>query len=123
VTVAEAVRDGRESLEDWGPKANYVYGNVPACKCGGNRFERRQCTAGERFLAARNSGITEEEVMLMKFDLPAEGLVRLPTVLGVLGISRSKVYSDMKNGLFPRPVKLGRISVWRVEDIRKIFRG
>ncbi|MDR1612922.1 MAG: AlpA family phage regulatory protein [Planctomycetota bacterium] len=59
----------------------------------------------------------------MKFDLPAEGLVRLPTVLGVLGISRSKVYSDMKNGLFPRPVKLGRISVWRVEDIRKIFRG
>lgn len=36
---------------------------------------------------------------------------------GPLLISRSKFYQDIKNGVYPPPIKLGRVSVWRASDI------
>lgn len=37
--------------------------------------------------------------------------LRLPEVLGIIGISRSKLYADIKAGTFPPPVSLGARSV------------
>lgn len=37
--------------------------------------------------------------------------IRLPTVLGIIGISRSKLYADIKNGDFPPPISLGARAV------------
>ncbi len=54
--------------------------------------------------------------------LPPEGFVRLPTVLQVLGIGRTSFWNGIKDGRYPRPVKLGaRTAVWRVEDIRALI--
>ena len=52
-----------------------------------------------------------------EFDLPTEGFVRLPVVVRVMGIGRTTWWVGVKNGRFPKPVKLGpRTSAWRVED-------
>lgn len=41
-------------------------------------------------------------------------LIRLPEVLSIIPISRSKLYLEIQNGNFPAPQKIGkRISVWR----------
>lgn len=37
--------------------------------------------------------------------------IRLPEVLGIIGISRSKLYADIKAGMFPPPVSLGARAV------------
>jgi prophage regulatory protein len=56
-----------------------------------------------------------------RFRLPAQGFVRLPSILaprGPLPISKSTWWAGVKTGRFPKPVKLGpRITAWRVEDI------
>lgn len=55
-------------------------------------------------------------------SLPAEGFIRLPQVLSVLPISKTSFWMGIKEGRFPRPVKLGpRTSAWRVEDIRALI--
>jgi predicted DNA-binding transcriptional regulator AlpA len=55
----------------------------------------------------------------MKLTLPDTGYVRLPAVLSVYPVSKSKLYADIKNGKFPAPVKLSeRISAWDVKTLR-----
>ncbi|MGH9203335.1 MAG: helix-turn-helix transcriptional regulator [Vicinamibacterales bacterium] len=54
--------------------------------------------------------------------LPEVGFVRLPQILKVLPIGKSTFWAGVKTGRFPQPTKLGsRISVWRVEDIRRLL--
>lgn len=54
--------------------------------------------------------------------LPSEGFVRLPAILQILGIKKSYFWEQVKEGRFPKPIKIGpRISVWRVEDIRRLI--
>lgn len=56
------------------------------------------------------------------YSLPAEGFVRLPQVLSVLPISKTSFWMGVKEGRFPKPVKLGpRTSAWRVEEIRALI--
>ena len=56
--------------------------------------------------------------------LPAEGYVRLPSILAVYPVSATTWHNGVKDGRFPKPVKLGaRTSAWRVEDIRKLLDG
>jgi prophage regulatory protein len=59
--------------------------------------------------------------------LPAEGFVRLRDIIGPTGlipVSRSSWYAGVKDGRFPKPVKLGpRISAWRVEEIRNLIKS
>lgn len=46
--------------------------------------------------------------------------LRLKQIIGKDGkipISRSKFYSDIKKGVYPPPIKLGRVSVWKASDI------
>jgi prophage regulatory protein len=55
-----------------------------------------------------------------------EGFVRLHEIIaphGPLPIGKSAWWAGVKNGRFPRPVKLGaRTTAWRVEDIRNLLK-
>lgn len=64
--------------------------------------------------------------------LPSEGYIRLwdiigrkgakgrPSTPGVIPVSRATWYSGIKSGRFPKPIKHGGMSMWRVEDIRAL---
>lgn len=56
---------------------------------------------------------------------PKAGLVRLKDILaptGPIPVSRSTWWAGVKDGRFPRPVKLGpKTTAWRAEDIRALF--
>ena len=55
-------------------------------------------------------------------SLPETGFVRLPTVLHHFPISASGWRNGIRDGRFPKPVKLGpRTAAWRAEDIRKLL--
>lgn len=58
-------------------------------------------------------------------DLPRTGFLRLRSILapaGPIPVSKSTWWAGVKDGRFPKPVKLGsRITVWRVEDIRALI--
>lgn len=54
--------------------------------------------------------------------LPETGFVRLPDVLRVFPISKSAWWAGVKDGRFPKPVKLGpKTTAWRVQDIRALI--
>jgi predicted DNA-binding transcriptional regulator AlpA len=52
---------------------------------------------------------------------PDSGLLRLAQVLTVIPISRSSWLQGVTDGKYPRPIKLGRISLWRAEDIHQFI--
>lgn len=53
--------------------------------------------------------------------LPDTGFLRLPAVLAVFPVSRSKWWDGVKAGKYPPAVKLGpNTTAWRVEDIRRL---
>ena len=56
---------------------------------------------------------------------PKTGFLRLSSILapkGPIPVGRSTWWAGVKEGKFPKPVKLGpRITVWRVEDIRALI--
>lgn len=56
---------------------------------------------------------------------PATGLVRLSAILaphGPIPVSKSTWWQGVKDGRFPKPLKLGpRTTVWKAEDIRALF--
>jgi prophage regulatory protein len=60
-------------------------------------------------------------------ELPASGFLRLRSIIapgGPIPVSKSTWWAGVKDGRFPKPVKLGaRITVWRVEDIRALIKG
>jgi prophage regulatory protein len=43
--------------------------------------------------------------------------VRLPEVLESIGIAERTLYALMHRGEFPRPAKIGKMSVWVDEEI------
>lgn len=44
-----------------------------------------------------------------------------PPAPPIIPVSRATWYQGIKDGRFPKPIKLGeRIPVWRVEDIRAL---
>ena len=48
----------------------------------------------------------------------ARRFLRLPDVMQMIGLGRSKIYQMIANGEFPKPHKLGRkVSVWLIEDV------
>lgn len=56
--------------------------------------------------------------------LPQSGFVRLSAILaprGPLPVGKSTWWQGVKDGRFPKPVKLGpKTTAWRVEDIRAL---
>jgi prophage regulatory protein len=70
---------------------------------------------------------------MMKNPLPETGYVRLSQIVGdqkatppipaIIPVSKSTWWNGVKDGRFPRPVKLGpRVTAWRAEDIRSLIR-
>jgi len=65
-------------------------------------------------------------------QLPSTGYLRLPSIIGdpkakppipaVIPVSKSTWWQGVKDGRFPKAVKLGpRTTAWRVEDIRALI--
>lgn len=55
---------------------------------------------------------------------PAERLLRLPEVEGLVGLRKSKLYDLVKRGQFPAPVRLGPRSVrWKASAVRAWIDG
>ena len=63
--------------------------------------------------------------MSNNLPLPPTGFLRLRAILapaGPIPISKSTWWAGIKDGRFPKPLKLGsRVTVWRVEDIRRLL--
>ena len=66
----------------------------------------------------------------MKTSLPETGYLRIWQIIGderrglpaVIPVSRSTWYQGVKDGRFPKPVKLStRIVAWNVSDIRELI--
>lgn len=66
-------------------------------------------------------------------QLPQTGYLRLTQIIGnpkavppipaVIPVGKSSWWKGVKEGRFPKPVKLGpRTTAWRVEDIRELIR-
>lgn len=52
-------------------------------------------------------------------DIPPNArLLRLPQVLDRVGLKKTVVYDRIKDGTFPKPIKLGSASVWLDSDIQ-----
>jgi predicted DNA-binding transcriptional regulator AlpA len=60
---------------------------------------------------------------LSNFDqLPDSANVRLPTVMGLYGISAATVWRQVKAGIIPSPRKLTpRTTAWSVKDLRQVL--
>lgn len=60
------------------------------------------------------------KVTYLAAPLPSEGVVRLPSLLAVSGMSKTRLYDGIKAGEIP-PGKLlsPRLRVWPVADIRE----
>lgn len=50
-------------------------------------------------------------------------LVDLKTVCRSLCRSRASIYRDIERGTFPRPIKIGHSSRWRLSDLRAVIAG
>ena len=63
--------------------------------------------------------------MTDKDDFPRTGFVRLSRILapaGPIPVSKSTWWAGVKDGRFPKPLKLGpRTTVWRAEEIRALY--
>ena len=66
--------------------------------------------------------VKERKSQITIEPLPAEGFARLTQVLHARGIGKTCLWDGIKEGRFPKPVKISpRVSVWRVEDIREFI--
>lgn len=63
--------------------------------------------------------------MSNELTLPKTGFVRLKQILaphGPIPVSKSTWWAGIKDGRFPKPMKLGdRVTVWRAEDIQALI--
>lgn len=63
--------------------------------------------------------------------LPETGFLRLPQIIGdqkvepqitpIIPVKKSCWWEGVRTGRFPKPVKFGRCTMWRVEDIRALI--
>lgn len=62
----------------------------------------------------------KQSAPLPTFDeLPDSAFIKQPQILQVVPISASSLWRWVRDGMFPRPIKLSEhCSVWRVQDVR-----
>ena len=48
----------------------------------------------------------------------AERLLRLPQVLGMVGLGKTTIYAMIKEGEFPQPRKVRKLSLWVETEVR-----
>ncbi|MDR3158745.1 MAG: AlpA family phage regulatory protein [Zoogloeaceae bacterium] len=68
----------------------------------------------------------------MQQQIPEAGFLRVKQIIGdskrglppLVPVSRSTWWAGVKNGRFPKPLKLSQgVTVWRVEDVRALIEG
>lgn len=71
---------------------------------------------------AKNQKTTRQKITYTPAPLPDEGFVRLPSILAVLGISKTSFLDGVKTGKYP-PGKLlsPRCRVWAASSIRELL--
>lgn len=47
----------------------------------------------------------------------AESLLKLPAVMAQTGLGRTRIYMLMREGRFPRPIKVGATSLWVASEV------
>ena len=58
----------------------------------------------------------------MTTTVEIDALLRLPQVLALFPVSPSTWYQGIKDGIYPKGVKIGpRASAWRALDIKKLM--
>jgi len=50
-----------------------------------------------------------------------EYLVGIATIAKILQRSRASIYRDIKNKTFPKPLKLGNSSRWRLSEVEAVI--
>ena len=45
-------------------------------------------------------------------------LMRIPQILEVMPVSKSKFWLMVQKGEFPKPIKIGRSSFWTIEQVQ-----
>ena len=53
---------------------------------------------------------------------PEVTLMRIPQILEVMPISKSKFWLMVQKGEFPKPIKIGRSSFWTIEQVQTFIR-
>lgn len=75
-------------------------------------------------MAPASDGVSAPQTVRLP-HFPQTGFVRLTSILaptGPIPVGRSTWWAGVKDGRFPKPVKLGpRTTVWRIEDIRALI--
>ncbi len=49
-------------------------------------------------------------------------LMRIPQILEIMPISKSKFWLMVQKGEFPKPIKIGRSSFWTTEQVQAYLR-
>ncbi|OYY20784.1 MAG: hypothetical protein B7Y05_07060 [Polynucleobacter sp. 24-46-87] len=49
-------------------------------------------------------------------------LMRIPQILKVMPVSKSKFWLMVQKGEFPKPIKIGRSSFWTIEQVQVFIR-
>ncbi|QKM62668.1 hypothetical protein DCO16_06120 [Polynucleobacter antarcticus] len=49
-------------------------------------------------------------------------LMRIPQILKVMPISKSKFWLMVQKGEFPKPIKIGRSSFWTIDQVQGFIR-
>jgi prophage regulatory protein len=63
-------------------------------------------------------------MVFVMIDIPETGFLRLPQVLNVIPVGKTCWWEGVKEGRFPKPVKLSpRCTAWRAEDIRELIKN
>ena len=53
---------------------------------------------------------------------PPITLMRIPQILKVMPVSKSKFWLMVQKGEFPKPIKIGRSSFWTIEQVQTYLR-
>ncbi|WP_048812111.1 helix-turn-helix transcriptional regulator [Polynucleobacter asymbioticus] len=51
-------------------------------------------------------------------QIPPITLMRIPQILKVMPVSKSKFWLMVQKGEFPKPIKIGRSSFWTIEQVQ-----
>lgn len=52
-----------------------------------------------------------------------ERLIKITTVISYIQLSKSKIYDLISNGDFPKPLKIGGSSLWKLSEIQNYISG
>jgi prophage regulatory protein len=53
---------------------------------------------------------------------PPITLMRIPQILKMMPVSKSKFWLMVQKGEFPKPIKIGRSSFWTIEQVQSFIR-